>query len=98
MPKKASKIVTTENDTAPTPVSVPATKTVAQTIKEEYDNGAYSPLQLALKHNVEVDVVLVAIGASDLLEVQIVGDQVDSAGPGVPLSRGSVAKATYTKN
>ena len=57
MPKKASKIVTTENDTAPTPVSVPATKTVAQTIKEEYDNGAYSPLQLALKHNVEVDVV-----------------------------------------
>jgi hypothetical protein len=98
MPKKASKIMTTDNDIAPTPVSVPATQTVAEKIKYEYIHSAISPLQLALKHNVEVEDVLVAIDASDLLEVPIVGDQVDSAGPGVALNRGTTARATYTKN
>lgn len=95
MPKK---IVTTENEIAPTPKSVPATKTVAEQIKHDYDNGAFSPLQLALKYNVEVDEVLVAIGQAEMLGVAIVGDQVDSAGPGVPISSGTVAKVHYTKD
>ena len=55
-------------------------------------------MQLALKYNVEVDEVLVAIGQGELLEVTIVGDQVDSAGPGVPISSGTVQKVHYTKN
>ena len=97
MPKKAT-IVTTENEIAPAPQPEPATKTVAEQIKHDYDNGAFSPLQLAYKHNVEVDDVLVAIGEGNMLEVHIVGDQVDSAGPGVPISYGTKARVKYTKN
>lgn len=92
------KIVTTENEVAPTPVSQPTTKTIQEQIKEEYVNGAWSPLQLAYKFNVEVEDVLVAIEQPEMLEISIVGDQVDSAGPGVPLSSGSTAKINYTKN
>jgi hypothetical protein len=72
--------------------------TTAEKIKQDYENGAFSPLQLAYKHNVEVDEVLVAIGQAELLEVHIVGDQVDSAGPGVPLNYGTKVRVPYTKN
>lgn len=94
----ARKIVTTENEVAPTPVSVPATKSVSEQILEDYQNGAFSPLQLSYKYNVEIADVLLAIEQPEMLEVQIVGDLVDSAGPGVPLSAGSSAKVHYTKN
>lgn len=67
-------------------------------IKKDWDNGAFSPLQLSYKHNVEVDQVYEAIEQVEMNEVYIVGDQVDSAGPGVPISRGSKAKVQYTKN
>ena len=93
-----AKIVTTENEVAPTPVSVPATKTVSEQIKDDWNNGAFSPLQLSYKYNVEVEEVYNAIEQSEMNEVLIVGDQVDSAGPGVALSSGSKAKAVYTKN
>lgn len=98
MPAKANKIMTTENELAPTPVSVPATKTISEQIKEDYENGAFSPLQLAYKHNVEIDEVLIAIGQAEMLTVQIVGDQIDSAGPGVPLNYGTRERVNYTKN
>lgn len=93
-----SKIVTTENEVAPAPKSVKATRTVAEQIKYEWDNGAYSPLQMALKHNVEVEEVYKAIEQPEMLGVAIAGDQVDSAGPGVPISSGTVQKVHYTKN
>lgn len=94
----AKVINTTDTEYEDVPDKVQATKTVAEQIKYDYDNGAWSPLQLALKYNVEVDEVLVAIGQGELLEVTIVGDQVDSAGPGVPISSGTVQKVHYTKN
>jgi len=97
MPKKVT-MVTTENEIAPTPVTVPATKTVSEQIKDDYNNGAFSPLQLAYKYNVEVEDVLIAIEQPEMLEVQIVGDQIDSAGPGVPISHGTRHKVQYTKN
>lgn len=98
MPVKKSKIVTTENEIAPTTVSVPATLTVTEQIAHDYHHGAFSPLQLAYKYNVEIADVLVAIDQPEMLEVQIVGDQVDSAGPGVPLNHGSSARIPFTKN
>lgn len=67
-------------------------------IHDTYQNGAWSPLQLSYKFKVEIDEVLVAIGESEMNEVHIVGDQVDSAGPGVQINRGSTAKVPYTKN
>jgi hypothetical protein len=67
-------------------------------IKKTYINGAWSPLQLAHKFNVEVEEVLIAIDATDLLEVQIVGDQVDSAGPGIAINHGTRQKVRYSKN
>ena len=76
----------------------PKELTVPEQIKYDYDNGSFSPLQLAYKHNVEIDEVLVAIGQKQMLEVHIVGDQVDSAGPGVPLNHGTSVKVPYTKN
>lgn len=91
-------MVTTENEVTPTPVSVPVTKTVTEQIADDYHNGAFSPLQLSYKYNVEVDEVLVAIGQAELLEVHIVGDQVDSAGPGVALNYGTKARVPYSKN
>ena len=97
MPKKAT-IMTTENEIAPTPVSVPATLTIQEQIKRDYQNGAFSPLQLSYKYSVEVDEVLRAIDQGEMLEVHIVGDQVDSAGPGIPISYGTKARIPYTKN
>ena len=67
-------------------------------IKKTYDNGAWSPLELSYKFKVEVDEVLSAIGQDEMNYVQIVGDQVDDAGPGVAVSRGSVQKVEYSKN
>ena len=73
--------------------------TVDEQIADDYhNNGAFSPLQLAYKYNVEIDQVLQAIGQAEMTVVAIVGDQVDSAGPGVALSSGSIAKVPYTKN
>jgi hypothetical protein len=97
MPKKVT-MATTENEVAPTPVSQPATKTVSEQIKDDYRNGAFSPLQLAYKYSVEIDAVLVAIEQPEMLEVQIVGDQIDSAGPGVAINYGSRQKINYSKN
>jgi hypothetical protein len=94
----AKKIVTTENEVAPTPVSQPATKTIEEQIKNDWDNGAFSPLQLSYKYNVEVEAVYRAIEQDEMNYVAIVGDQVDSAGPGVPISSGSIEKVNYTKN
>ena len=95
MPKKT--IVTTENELTVTPPSVPSTPTISDKIKEDYINGL-SPLQCALKHNVEIADVLEAINQQEMLYVQIVGDQIDSAGPGVPLNPGTKQKINYTKN
>lgn len=67
-------------------------------IKKDWDNGAFSPLQLSYKHKVEIEEVYEAIEQAEMNEVDIVGDQVDNAGPGVQISRGSKAKAIYTKN
>lgn len=67
-------------------------------IKKTYDNGSWSPLELSYKFKVEVDEVLDAIGQNEMNYVQIVGDQVDDAGPGVQISRGSVQKVKYSKN
>jgi hypothetical protein len=67
-------------------------------IKKTYNDGAWSPLQLSYKFNVEVEDVLIAIDQPEMTEVQIGGDQIDDAGPGVPLSRGSAQKVKFTKN
>lgn len=93
-----AKIVTTKNEIAPTPVSVPSTKTVEEQIKHDWDNGAFSPLQLSYKYSVEVEDVYKAIQQDEMNYVAIVGDQVDSAGPGVAISTGSIEKVKYTKN
>lgn len=98
MPKKADTLVTTENEVVKEAPKVEPTRTVEEQIKYDYDNGAYSPLQLSFIHNVEVDVVLRAIGQAELLEVQIVGDQIDDAGPGVAINPGTRVKVPYTKN
>jgi hypothetical protein len=71
---------------------------VNEKIKHDYNNGSYSPLQLAYKHNVEVDTVLIAIEQAEMLEVTIVGDQIDDAGPGATIKPFSKAKVPYTKN
>lgn len=91
-------MVTTENEVAPTPVSQPTTMTIQEQIKHDYDNGAYSPLQLSYKHNVEIADVLNAIGQGDMNEVTLTGDQIDDAGPGAVVIPFSKAKVTYTKN
>lgn len=67
-------------------------------IKTTYDNGSWSPLQLAYKFNVEVDQVLVAIDQPEMTEVLLGGDQIDDAGPGVPLNYGTKQKIKYSKN
>ena len=72
--------------------------TLDEQIKHDYDNGAYSPLQLAHKHRVEVDQVLVAIGQPEMTVVHIAGDQIDDAGPGASISQSSVQKVKYTKD
>ena len=77
---------------------MPTTKTIPEQIAHDYQNGAFSPLQLSYKYNVEVEEVLKAIDQEEMLEVTIVGDLVDDAGPGVPLSRGSRQKVNYSKN
>lgn len=71
---------------------------VSEKIKHDYNNGSFSPLQLAYKHNVEIDAVLVAIEQPEMLEVLIVGDQIDDAGPGATIKPFSKAKVPYTKN
>lgn len=96
MPKKV--INTTDTEYEDVPEKVEPTRTIEEQIKFDYDNGAYSPLQLSFIHNVEVDVVLRAIGQAELLEVQIVGDQIDDAGPGVAINPGTRVKVPYTKN
>lgn len=78
---------------------MPAKKlTVPEQIKKDYENGAFSPLQLSYKYNVEVADVYKAIEQTDMLNVTIVGDQVDSAGPGVAINYGTVVNVPYTKN
>jgi hypothetical protein len=67
-------------------------------IKKTYNDGAWSPLQLAYKFNVEIDQVLVAIDQPEMTEVSLSGDQIDDAGPGVPLNHGTKQKVKYTKN
>lgn len=67
-------------------------------IKKTYDNGSWSPLQLAYKFNVEVEEVLIAIDQSEMTEVIIGGDQIDDAGPGVQISTSSKQKVKFTKN
>lgn len=67
-------------------------------IKKTYQDGAWSPLQLSYKYNVEVDQVLIAIGEESMTEVVLGGDQIDDAGPGVPLNHGSKQKIKFTKN
>lgn len=74
------------------------TEALKKDIKKEYDNGSYSPLQLAYKFNVEVDQVLESIDQADLNEVHLSGDQIDDAGPGVEINRGSKQKVKFTKN
>lgn len=71
---------------------------VQEKIKHDYNNGSFSPLQLAYKHGVEVETVLVAIDQPEMLEVHIVGDQIDDAGPGATINPYSTAKVKYTKN
>lgn len=72
--------------------------TVSEQIKQAYDGGAFSPLQLSYKFNVEVAEVLEAIDQPEMNEVHIVGDQIDDAGPGATVNPGTRAKVPYTKN
>jgi len=67
-------------------------------IKKTYQDGAWSPLQLAYKFNVEIDQVLIAIDQPEMNEVTLVGDQVDDPGLGVQLSQGTKQRVKYTKN
>lgn len=67
-------------------------------IKKTYNNGSWSPMQLAYKFNVEVSDVLIAIDQPEMNEVTIAGDQIDDAGPGVEIKQFSKQKVNYTKN
>ena len=67
-------------------------------IKKEYQDGAWSPLQLSYKFNVEVETVLEAIDMPEMNEVVLAGDQIDDAGPGVEVKVSSKQKVKYTKN
>jgi hypothetical protein len=67
-------------------------------IKKTYDDGAWSPLQLSYKFNVEVDQILIAIDQPEMTEVVLGGDQIDDAGPGVQLNYGTKQKIKFTKN
>jgi hypothetical protein len=76
----------------------PAELTVAEKIKRDYINSPISPLQLSLRYDVSVEEVLLAIEQGEMLEVQLVGDQVDDPGPGVQLNPGTRVRVPYTKN
>ncbi len=69
-------------------------------IYDTYQNGAWSPLQLSYKFNVEVSEVLDAIGEGQMNEVTLVGDQIDAedVGPGATINRGTKQRVKYTKN
>ncbi len=67
-------------------------------IKETYQSGAFSPLQLSYKFNVEISEVLEAIGEGQMNEVILVGDQIDDAGPGATINYGTRQRVQYTKN
>ena len=69
-----------------------------QEIKDTYNSGAWSPLQLSYKFNVEIEDVLVAIDQPEMTVVEISGDQIDDAGPGVEIKRSTVQRVKYTKN
>lgn len=67
-------------------------------VKKTYDNGSWSPLQLAYKFNLEVEQIYECIDQPEMTEVVLGGDQIDDAGPNVPLNYGTKQKIKYSKN
>lgn len=69
-------------------------------INEHYQLGQGSIQDIARVYRLDVSEVLQAIGQDELVEVDGIGDLVDSqeAGPDVQLSAGKKHQATFTTN
>lgn len=66
---------------------------------DDYQHGRYSIADSARIHGLSVDEVLALTGNNDIGIVQFVGDQIDDAGPGVPINQQGVTyRQKFTTN